>query len=293
MSYLDRLPSPRKIIEKYNLTPQKKFSQNFILDLNINMKIARQLGSLNGETVVEVGSGPGSLTRALLSSGAQKVISIERDERFIPVLEEICSASNGRLEYHIGDALKINIDDIVKKITGSVNYKIISNLPYNIATPLLMSWLSGDRWPAGWNAMALLFQKEVAQRITASPRDKSWGRLGVFSSWRTWSKITFDLSPKVFFPSPKVSTSVVVIYPRTSPLLVSKESLILVTKMAFQQRRKTLRQNLKSIGGAALLTEVNINPTARAEELILEQFVALAQAMERFSNNSEIQIEHN
>ena len=282
MSHIDALPPLRETIEKHGLAAKKSLGQNFLLDLNITMKIARSAGNLQDATVLEIGPGPGGLTRALLASGAKRVIAIERDERCLPALQEIADASPGRLRVVSGDALELNHETVLSENgvdLGSDKIKIIANLPYNIATPLFTGWIGGDAWPPYWDGMALMFQKEVAQRITAQPGDKAWGRLGVFASWRCHCDIAFDLSPQVFTPPPKVTSSVVLVQPRREPLSVDLSRLEQVTQAAFGQRRKMLRQSLKGIGGQALLDKVGIKGTARAEELNTEDFVHLANAI--------------
>lgn len=282
MSHIDSLPPLRETIEKHGLAAKKSLGQNFLLDLNITMKIARSAGNLEDAVVLEIGPGPGGLTRALLASGAKRVIAIERDERCLPALQEISEASPGRLNVVSGDALELDHTTVLAE--NGVNLaddkvKIIANLPYNIATPLFTGWIGGATWPPYWDGMALMFQKEVAQRITAQPGDKAWGRLGVFSSWRCHCDIAFDLSPQVFTPPPKVTSSVVLVQPRAQPMDVELPRLEQVTQAAFGQRRKMLRQSLKGIGGQTLLDKVGIKGTARAEELGTEDFVRLANAV--------------
>ena len=287
MSHIDSLPPLPETIEKHGLAAKKSLGQNFLLDLNITMKIARSAGDLTGATVLEIGPGPGGLTRALLASGAKRVIAIERDEHCLPALQEISEASPGRFSVVNGDALALDHKKVLTEHgvdLTSEKVKIIANLPYNIATPLFTNWIGGGgggaaACPPYWNGMALMFQKEVAQRITAQPGDKAWGRLGVFSSWRCHSDIAFDLSPQVFTPPPKVTSSVVMVQLRKQPLDVELSRLEQVTQAAFGQRRKMLRQSLKGIGGQTLLNKVGIKGTARAEELDMEDFVRLANAI--------------
>lgn len=285
MSHIDALPPLRDVIDQHGLVTKKALGQNFLLDLNITMKIARAAGNLDGVTVLEIGPGPGGLTRALLASGAKRVVAIERDERCLPALEEIKLASDGKLHVVCGDALEIDHRAILQESgveLGKDPVKIVANLPYNVATPLFTGWLSENTWPPFWSGMTLMFQKEVALRITATNEDKAWGRLGVLSSWRTQSDIAFHLSPQAFFPPPKVTSSVILVAPRAVPETVDLKHLELVTKAAFGQRRKMLRQSLKSIGGETLLTQTGISPTERAENLTTEEFVALANA---YANN--------
>ncbi|MEM7302946.1 MAG: 16S rRNA (adenine(1518)-N(6)/adenine(1519)-N(6))-dimethyltransferase RsmA [Pseudomonadota bacterium] len=273
---IDDLPPLRDVIAAHDLAAKKALGQNFLLDLNITMKIARTVGDLSRSCVVEVGPGPGGLTRALLASGAKRVIAIERDDRCRPALEEISTHYPGRLDVHFGDALKI---DPAPFAAGEHDIKIIANLPYNVATPLVTGWMSGDTWPPFWSGMALMFQKEVAQRLTAKPGDKTFGRLSVLTGWRCHAEIAFDLSPKMFVPPPKVTSSVVQFEPRNTPLPCDQTALETVTKSAFGQRRKMLRQSLKPLGGEALLERADIDPTRRAETLSIKEFAALANAL--------------
>ena len=279
MSHIDELPPLRDVITRFDLAAKKALGQNFLLDLNITMKIARAAGDLNGATVLEIGPGPGGLTRALLASGAQKVVAIERDERCLPALQEIAAAYPGRLTVIHGDALAIDHISAIEE-AGVVPFKdtvkIAANLPYNVATPLFTNWITPKDWPPFWSNMTLMFQKEVAQRITAKAGDKQWGRLGVLSSWRCHSDIAFDLPPQAFSPPPKVTSSVVQIEPKNSPIQVDITKLERVTQSAFGQRRKMLRQSLKPLGGEKLLGEAGIVPTKRAEELDTEDFCRLA-----------------
>ena len=282
MSHIDDLPPLREVIAKHDLAAKKSLGQNFLLDLNITMKIARSAGSLDGVTVLEIGPGPGGLTRALLASGAQRVVAIERDERCLPALREISEASDERLDIVSGDALELDHRSVLQECGVEFDkdrVKILANLPYNIATPLFTNWISGDAWPPYWEGMALMFQREVAQRITAQPGDKAWGRLGVLASWRCHCDVAFDLSPQVFTPPPKVTSSVVQVQPRKAPLEVNQQRLEQVTQAAFGQRRKMLRQSLKGIGGQDLLDKVGIDGTRRAEQLSTEDFVNLANAI--------------
>ncbi|NKB51300.1 MAG: 16S rRNA (adenine(1518)-N(6)/adenine(1519)-N(6))-dimethyltransferase RsmA [Rhizobiaceae bacterium] len=282
MSHIDDLPPLRETIAKFDLAAKKSLGQNFLLDLNITMKIARSAGALDGVTVLEIGPGPGGLTRALLASGAKQVVAIERDERCLPALQEISDASEGRLRVVSGDALELDHALVLKQNGVDLQndrIKILANLPYNIATPLFTNWIGGENWPPFWEGMSLMFQKEVAQRIIAQPGDKAWGRLGVFSNWRCHCDIAFDLPPQVFTPPPKVTSSVVMVQPRTKPLAVEQARLELVTQAAFGQRRKMLRQSLKGIGGQNLLDKVGIEGTLRAEQLSTEEFVNLANSI--------------
>jgi 16S rRNA (adenine1518-N6/adenine1519-N6)-dimethyltransferase len=275
----DGLPPLRDVIEKHGIAPTKALGQNFLLDLNLTRKVARGAGILKGLTVMEVGPGPGGLTRALLMEGAN-VIAIERDQRCIPALEEIAAHYPDRLQIMSADALVINPADILPKDgTG----KIISNLPYNIGTELLTRWVAIDHWPPCWASLTLMFQREVAQRIAATPEDNAYGRLGVLCGWRTEAHILFDIPARAFTPPPKVTSSVVHLTPRAKPLAAKLDAFETITRNAFGQRRKMLRQSLKPVGGEALLNAANVDPTRRAETLSVEEFVALANV---YSNGS-------
>lgn len=272
---IDGLPPLRDVIDRHGLAAKKQLGQNFLLDLNLTGKVARAAGDLTGSTVIEVGPGPGGLTRALLFSGARRVIAIERDERCRPALEQIADHYPGRLELHFGDALKADMSRLVDGETC----KVVANLPYNVGTELLVRWLAPEAWPPYYESLTLMFQKEVAQRIVAAPGADAYGRLGVLAGWRTQAKIAFDVPPQAFTPPPKVTSSVVHLTPRAEPLPTDSRKLSRVTEAAFGQRRKMLRQSLKSLGGEALLARVGIDPTRRAETLTVAEFVALANAI--------------
>ncbi|MDD9910985.1 MAG: 16S rRNA (adenine(1518)-N(6)/adenine(1519)-N(6))-dimethyltransferase RsmA [Ahrensia sp.] len=277
MSHIDDLPPLRDVIATHGLTAKKALGQNFLLDLNITMKIVRTAGDLTNCTVLEIGPGPGGLTRALLASGARHVVAIERDDRCLPALRDIAAHYPGRLTVISDDALAVDHKNVLVRAGNKKTVRIVANLPYNIATPLLTAWVGGSAWPPFWQSATLMFQREVAQRITAKRGEKAWGRLGVLTDWRCRSEIAFDLPPQAFTPPPKVTSSVVMLEPRREPLAVEVALLERVTQAAFGQRRKMLRQSLKSLGGEELLARVNIDPTMRAENLTTEQFVALAQ----------------
>ena len=272
---LDGLPPLREVIERHELRAKKSLGQNFLLDLNLTGKVARAAGELAGTTVIEVGPGPGGLTRALLAHNAAKVVAIERDERCLAALAEISAHYPGRLEVVSGDAMRTDFNALAAEAGGSV--KIVANLPYNIGTELLVRWLTGPSWPPFWASMTLMFQKEVAQRIVAKPGEAAYGRLGVLAGWRSEARIVFDLPPQAFTPPPKVTSSVVHIVPREAPLPVEERKLARVTEAAFGQRRKMLRQSLKALGGERLLEAAGIDGTRRAETLAIEEFVALAR----------------
>jgi len=273
MAQIDDLPPLREVLRRHGLFAKKSLGQNFLLDLNLTARVARAGGSLDGVTVVEVGPGPGGLTRALLAEGARRVIAIERDDRAIYALQEIAARYPGRIDIVPGDALEFN----ARAHLGFERARVIANLPYNIATPLLIGWLS-ESWPPWYDSLVLMFQREVAERIVATSGSKAYGRLAVLAGWRTEAKIMFDVAPTAFVPPPKVTSSVVRLIPRAKPLACDANALQRVTKAAFGQRRKMLRQSLKSVGvdTLTLLAEACIEPTVRAEEIPVEGFVALA-----------------
>ena len=271
---IDSLPPLRDVIERHGLMAKKSLGQNFLLDLNLTSKIARQAGELNGVTIIEVGPGPGGLTRALLAQGAN-VIAIERDERCLSALEEISAHYPGRLRVISGDALETDFAALAQ----GQKAKIVANLPYNVGTQLLLNWLLTEPWPPFYASMTLMFQREVGERVVASPGSEAYGRLGVLAGWRTEARIAFDVPPQAFTPPPKVTSSVVHLVPRANPVPCNAKDLGKVTQAAFGQRRKMLRQSLKSLGGEALLARTGIEGTRRAETLSIEEFVALANAL--------------
>jgi 16S rRNA (adenine1518-N6/adenine1519-N6)-dimethyltransferase len=272
----DPLPPLRDVIRRYGLSARKSLGQNFLLDLNLTAKIARAAGPLAGVTAVEVGPGPGGLTRALLSAGAKQVVAIERDHRCLEALGEVAAAWPERLTVVEGDALNT---DAALLVEGQA--RIIANLPYNIATALLINWLRAEPWPPWFDSLILMFQREVAERIVAQPGSKSYGRLAVITQWRTEPRIVFDIPPSAFVPQPKIVSSVVRLIPRAQPLPCAMRDLERITQAAFGQRRKMLRQSLRTLGidPAPLLEHAAIAPTARAEDIPVAGFVALAQGL--------------
>ena len=283
MAQIDDLPPLRDVLRQHELLAKKSLGQNFLLDLNLTTKIAKAGGSLEDVTVVEVGPGPGGLTRALLAAGAKKVIAVERDERCLAALAEIAARYPGRLAVHAGDALETNWPALLDGESGEV--RVIANLPYNVATPLLIGWLRTEPWPPWFSAMTLMFQREVAERIVASEADDAYGRLAVLTGWRMQAQIVFDVPPSAFVPAPKVTSSVVHFRPQPEPLPCAVAALERVTQAAFGQRRKMLRQSLKSLGAdtAGLLEASGLRPEMRAEEVPVEGFVRLANALGRRS----------
>lgn len=274
----DGLPPLREVIATHGIAARKSLGQNFLLDLNLTGRIARAAGPLAGVTVLEVGPGPGGLTRSLLAEGARKVIAIERDERCLGALAEVGARYPGRLEVVAGDALET---DYARLAAGAT--RIVANLPYNIATPLLVGWLTTETWPPFYESLTLMFQKEVAQRIAAKPGEDAYGRLAVLAGWRTQAQLLFDVNPAAFTPPPKVTSTVVQLVPRAEPPPARVADIERVTAAAFGQRRKMLRQSLRSLGGDAnaLLEEAGLVGTARAEEIDIAGFVALANAYGR------------
>jgi 16S rRNA (adenine1518-N6/adenine1519-N6)-dimethyltransferase len=275
MSGIDDLPPLRDVIRRHDLAARKSLGQNFLLDLNLTARIARAAEPLSDATIVEIGPGPGGLTRALLALGARRVIAIERDERALPALNEIALRYPDRLTVVSADAMTFDPQPLL----NGERAKIVSNLPYNIATPLLTRWLSIEPWPPWYDMMVLMFQREVADRITAQVDEEAYGRLAVLSNWRAETKRLFDISPSAFVPPPKVTSSVVRFVPRASPEPCNQRALERITGAAFGQRRKMLRQSLKSldVDPALLTTAAGIDPTRRAETVPISGFVAMAR----------------
>jgi len=273
---IDTLPPLREVIAAHGLAAKKQLGQNFLLDLNLTARIARIAGPLDGVTVIEVGPGPGGLTRALLAEGAPKVIAIERDARALPALAEIAAAYPGRLEVMSGDALEIDYRGLAGGPT-----RIVANLPYNIATPLLIGWLTAEPWPPYFESLTLMFQREVAERIVARPDDKAFGRLGVLCGWRTEARIAFDVNRNAFVPPPKVTSSVVHLVPKAVETGLAVRDVEAVTRAAFGQRRKMIRQSLKSTGVPVekLLAAAGLRGDERAEDLPVEAFLRMAKAL--------------
>jgi len=274
---IDALPPLREVIRRHGLSARKSLGQNFLLDLNLTGRIARAAGPLEGVTILEVGPGPGGLTRALLAEGAARVIAVERDERAIGALDEIPAHYPDRLCIVSGDALTFDIAPYLGK--GPI--RIVANLPYNIATPLLVSWLTVEPWPPWYDRLVLMFQREVAERIVAKPGSKTYGRLSVLAGWRAQTKILFDIAPTAFVPPPKVTSSLVQLVPRENPLPCQRRALERVTQAAFGQRRKMLRQSLRQLVAdpLPLIETAGLDPTARAEDIGVEGFVALARGL--------------
>jgi 16S rRNA (adenine1518-N6/adenine1519-N6)-dimethyltransferase len=272
----DGLPPLREVIAKYDLAARRALGQNFLLDLNLTAKIARAAGDLTTGTTIEIGPGPGGLTRALLSHGASELIAIERDARCLGALAEIAAAYPGRLTVIEGDALAADCAKL-----GGAPRRIVANLPYNIATPLIIKWLQQG---AAFVSLTVMVQKEVADRLIAVPRTKDYGRLSVLAQFLSKPRRLFDLPPRAFVPAPKVTSTVIELLPLREPAFPARlADLERATQAAFGQRRKMLRQSLRSLGGdtEALMAAAEITPTARAEELTVAQFAALARALEK------------
>jgi 16S rRNA (adenine1518-N6/adenine1519-N6)-dimethyltransferase len=274
---IDGLPPLRDVIRTHELVARKQLGQNYLLDLNLTAKIARAAGDLTGYDVLEVGPGPGGLTRGLLAEGARRVVAVEKDARALPALAEIAAVYPGRLEVLLGDALEV---DLAAHLTPPV--KIVANLPYNVGTELLIRWLTPPVWPPLWSSLTLMFQKEVAERIVAKPRTEHYGRLALLAQYRCDARIVMTLPPEAFTPAPKVHSSVVHLTALPEPRFPCDFKVLQrVTAMAFNQRRKMLRASLKGLGPdvEAMLLASGIPPTARAEEIGLEAFCTLARAV--------------
>jgi len=277
MSTIDDLPPLRQVIADHGLSARKSLGQNFLLDLNLTAKIARQAGDLSGTDVLEIGPGPGGLTRGLLAQGARKVLAIEKDARCLPALADIAARYPGRLQVIEGDALDI---DPLAHLTPPI--RVAANLPYNVGTELLVRWLTPPVWPPYWQSLTLMFQREVAERIVARPGSKAYGRLAVLAQWRCEARIAMSLPPEAFTPTPKVSSAVVHLTALPAPKFeADPEVLSRVVAMAFNQRRKMLRAALKGLGPDIedRLMSSGIKPTERAEQVSLEGFCALARAV--------------
>lgn len=275
MSGIDALPPLREVIATHELSARKSLGQNFLLDLNLTAKIARVAGDLDQTDVLEIGPGPGGLTRGLLAEGARKILAVEKDTRCLPALTEIAEAYPGRLDVINADALQL---DVTRHLTAPI--KVISNLPYNVGTELLIRWLTPPEWPPFWHSLTLMFQREVAERIVAQPGSKAYGRLALLTQWRCDAKIALSLPPEAFTPPPKVSSAVVHLIALSAPRFEADQKVLEhVVAKAFNQRRKMVRASLKGLAPDLedRLLAAGINPTERAETVGLEQFCALAR----------------
>ena len=273
----DGLPPLREVIAEHGLAAKKALGQNFLLDLNLTRRIARAAGPLEGVEVLEVGPGPGGLTRALLIEGAARVLAVEREPRCLPALAEITAAHDGRLEVIEGDALEAGAE---ARMRGP--WRIVSNLPYYVGTELLVRWLEAETWPPGWDSLTLMFQREVADRIVAGPGSKTWGRLSVLAQWRCDARIAFEVPASAFTPPPKVTSAVVLLRPLAEPRFPAPAAALRrVTAAAFGQRRKMLRQSLKQATPDALglCARADVAETLRADDVDLAGFCALARAL--------------
>ncbi len=277
MSAIDTLPPLRDVIATHGLSARKSLGQNFLLDLNLTAKIARQAGDLSASDVLEIGPGPGGLTRGLLAEGARKVLSIEKDRRCLPALAEIEAAYPGRLQIIEGDALEV---DPLAQLTPPI--RVAANLPYNIGTELLVRWLTPPAWPPFWESLTLMFQREVAERIVAAPGSKTYGRLAILAQWRADARIVMSLPPEAFTPPPKISSAVVHLTALPQPRFEADAAVLSrVVAAAFNQRRKMLRAALKGVAPDIedRLISAGLKPTDRAEQIPLEGFCALARAV--------------
>lgn len=274
---IDDLPPLRAVIAEHGLSARKSLGQNFLLDLNLTAKVARQAGDLSGTDVLEIGPGPGGLTRGLLASGARHVLAIEKDARCMPALQQIAEAYPGRLTVLQGDALEINpLDHLTAPI------RVAANLPYNVGTELLVRWLTPRTWPPFWRSLTLMFQREVAERIVAQPGSKAYGRLAILAQWRAEARIAMSLPPGAFTPPPKVSSAVVHLTALDAPRFPADPAVLQrIVAAAFNQRRKMLRASLKGQAPDIedRLLAAGIAPTDRAEQVPLEAFCALARAV--------------
>jgi 16S rRNA (adenine1518-N6/adenine1519-N6)-dimethyltransferase len=269
------LPPLREVIARHGLTASRALGQNFLLDEQLLERIAALPGDLAGQAVLEIGPGPGGLTRALLRAGA-KVTAIEMDRRCLPALAELAAAFPGQLAVIAGDALRLDHDQLM----GGAPFHVVANLPYNVGTALFVRWLGGEAWPPRWRSLTLMFQREVAERIIAAPGDDAYGRLAVLAQWRTEPRVAMKVHRSAFTPPPKVMSAVVQVTPATMPEGVSAQVLERLTEAAFGQRRKMLRQSLKRVPGAlAALAALGFDETRRAETLSVAEFVALARAL--------------
>ncbi len=269
------LPPLREVIAAHGLSASKKLGQNFLFDEQLLDRIAAIPGDLSGQNVLEIGPGPGGLTRALLRAGAN-VTAVEMDDRCLPALAELSDAFPGKLSVIHGDAMKLNHNEIM----GGEPYHIASNLPYNVGTALFVNWLSGAQWPPLWRSLTLMFQQEVAQRIVAPSGGSAFGRLAVLAQWRSEAKLALKVHRSAFTPPPKVMSAIVHVTPKAAPEGVAPRTLERITEAAFGQRRKMLRQSLKGVPGALdALAQVGIEPTRRAETLSVDEFVAIARKL--------------
>ena len=274
---IDDLPPLRDVIASHGLDAKKSLGQNFLLDLNLTSKIARLAGDISGHDVLEVGPGPGGLTRGLLAAGARRVVALEKDPRCMAALAQIAAAYPGRLDVFNADALDF---DIRGQLTGPV--RVVANLPYNVGTELLVRWLTPKDWPPFWSSLTLMFQKEVAERIIAKPGTKAYGRLGILAQWKSNPSVVMELPPEAFTPPPKIHSAVVHLEALAEPRFPAPAGLLSSTvAMAFNQRRKMLRSSLKSAAPdiETALRDAGLEPTARAEEISLEGFCALARRL--------------
>jgi 16S rRNA (adenine1518-N6/adenine1519-N6)-dimethyltransferase len=281
MAAIDGLPPLRAVIAAHGLSAKKALGQNFLLDLNLTARIARVAGDLAASDVLEVGPGPGGLTRGLLAEGARRVVAVEKDDRCLPALAEIAAAYPGRLQVLSGDALEI---DPAAVLVPPV--RVVANLPYNVGTELLVRWLTPPAWPPFWTSLTLMFQREVAARIVAGPGDEAYGRLSILAQWRAEARVALTLPPEAFVPPPKVHSAVVHLQALPAPRFAADPGMLArVTAAAFGQRRKMLRASLRGLAPdiAGHLEAVGIAPTQRAEEIGLEAFCALARRLSAYS----------
>ncbi len=277
MNLISSLPPLREVIARYGLSARRNLGQNFLLDMNLTDKIVRQAGTLAGHDVLEIGPGPGGLTRSLVNAGARRIVAVEKDERFLPALQEIAECSCGTVEVIHADAMAIDTAELVRPPA-----RIIANLPYNVGTPLLVDWLSAPTWPPPWCSLTLAFQRELAERMVAVPGTKAYGRISVLAQWRTSAEIVMTIPPSAFVPSPKVTTAVVQMQALPAPAhFADSETLFRVVKTAFSQRRKMLRSSLKPLDNDILktLAYAGVSPDARADSVSISDFCSIARQL--------------
>jgi 16S rRNA (adenine1518-N6/adenine1519-N6)-dimethyltransferase len=272
---IERLPPLRDVIAAHNLWARKALGQNFLFDLNLTRRIARAGGPLQGAHIIEIGAGPGGLTRSLLLEGAALVTAIERDRRALSALAQVAAAAPGRLTLIEADALAVDYPGVGRGLP----MRVVANLPYNIATKLLLNWLATEMWPPWWSSLTLMFQREVAERIVAAPGTKAYGRLSVLAEWRATARILFEVQPRAFTPPPKVTSALVRLEPKQDAARVPAAAIAAVTAAAFGQRRKMLRSSLKAVwmDPTPALAHADLSPTVRAEDAPVVKYVALAE----------------
>ena len=286
MNRIDELPPLREVVAEYQLTARKSLGQNYLFDTNLTDKIVRKAGSLKGYDILEVGPGPGGLTRSIAVAGARRIVAVEKDERCLPALRVLEEATEGLLRVVHADALKVDLESLV-----SPPARIVANLPYNVGTELFVRWLSATDWPPPWRSLTLAFQKEVAQRIVAGPGSKQYGRISVLAQWRSSPVIAMNVPPSAFVPPPKVTTSIVHLELHPGPKYEADIQILKsLVKAAFSQRRKMLRSILRSISPKieSIITSAGVNPEARADSVSVSDYCALARVLAHELNEAKM-----